>query len=162
MWFYFLQRLQSRGGVLHHGHPACSAAGAAARQGRSVLGDPGVGASRGQFQRGAAQVHARDPGGQQRELDKHPAFAFYYYTTKQNVHLRINRKLCLVFSCLDSVVALFLCFYIRTLCCRSLWLLFTEIPKMEKKIQFKKPCISKTFKQIIDIFCIYSVVHQTF
>lgn len=66
-----VQRLQHRGGVLHHGHPARSAAGATAGQGGGVLGDPGVGASRGQSERGAAQIHSRDPGGQQREYRTH-------------------------------------------------------------------------------------------
>lgn len=62
-----MQWLQHRGGVLHHGHPARSAVGAAAGQGGGFLGDLGVGAPRGQSERGAAQVHTRDPGGQQRE-----------------------------------------------------------------------------------------------
>lgn len=52
-----VQWLQHRGGVLHYGHPACSASGTAAGQGGGVLGDPGVGASRGQSERGAAQIH---------------------------------------------------------------------------------------------------------
>lgn len=65
--FLFRQWLQFRGGVYHHGHPACSASGTTACQGRGVLGDPGVGASWGQSQCGAAQIHTWDPGGQQRE-----------------------------------------------------------------------------------------------
>lgn len=40
-----VQWLQHGGGVLHHGHPACSASGSTAGQGWGVLGDPGVGAS---------------------------------------------------------------------------------------------------------------------
>lgn len=61
-----MQWFQHRGGVLYDGNAAPSASGTTAGQGRSLLGDLGVGATGGQSQWGAAQIHTWDPGGQQR------------------------------------------------------------------------------------------------
>lgn len=86
-----VQWLQYRGGVVYHGHSAPSAPRATAGQGGGLLGEPGVGASRGQPHRGAAQIHTRDPGGQQREWQKQKHW-------NENLNLFIaNRKAVYVF-----------------------------------------------------------------